>query len=60
MPMADTVNDRQWYIVGRWREYEGEGQANLARIVAMGVFYSIQLVHFYGFADCARRVLNFV
>ena len=24
-----TVNDRQWYIVGRWQEYEGEGRANL-------------------------------
>ena len=46
-----SVNDRQWYIVGRWQEYEGEGRANLIRILAIGVFYSIQLVHYYGFAD---------
>jgi len=45
------VNDRQWYIVGRWQEYEGEGRANLIRILAIGVFYSIQLVHYYGFAE---------
>ncbi len=46
-----SVNDRQWYIVGRWQEYEGEGRANLIRILAIGIFYSIQLVHYYGFAD---------
>lgn len=46
-----SVKDRQWYIVGRWQEYEGEGRANLIRILAIGVFYSIQLVHFYAFAD---------
>ncbi|MDA1054808.1 MAG: hypothetical protein O3C40_30650 [Planctomycetota bacterium] len=46
-----SVNDRQWYIVGRWQEYEGEGRANLIRILAIGIFYSIQLVHYYGFAE---------
>jgi hypothetical protein len=46
-----SVNDRQWYIVGRWQEYEGESRANLVRILAIAVFYSIQLVHYYGFAD---------
>jgi hypothetical protein len=46
-----SVQDRQWYIVGRWQEYEGEGRANLIRILAIGVFYAIQLGHYYGFAD---------
>ena len=46
-----SVNDRQWYIVGRWQEYEGEGRANLIRILAIGAFYAIQLVHYYGFAE---------
>ncbi len=43
--------DRQWYIVGRWQEYEGESRANLLRIVAIGAFYGVQLLHFYVFSD---------
>jgi len=42
-----TTNDRQWYIVGRWQEYEGEARANLLRILAIGVFYVVQLVSYY-------------
>ena len=49
--VTTSVNDRQWYIVGRWQEYEGEERANLVRILVIGIFYSIQLVHYYGFAD---------
>ena len=49
-----SANDRQWYIVGRWQEYEGEGRANLVRILAIGVFYAIQLVHYHGFAEQDR------
>ena len=41
-----AVEDRQWFIVGRWQEYEGEGRANLLRIIAIGVFYAIELVNF--------------
>lgn len=36
--------DRQWFIVGRWQEYEGEGRANLLRILAIGAFYAVQLL----------------
>ncbi|MCY2994349.1 MAG: hypothetical protein NTY19_41730 [Planctomycetota bacterium] len=39
--------DRQWFIVGRWQEYEGEGRANLLRIIGIGVFYGIELVNYY-------------
>ena len=39
--------DRQWYIVGRWHEYEGESRANLVRIVAIGAFYIVQLVNYH-------------
>jgi hypothetical protein len=39
--------ERQWYIVGRWQEYEGESRANLLRIVAIGAFYLVQLYTFY-------------
>ncbi|MCI0357520.1 MAG: hypothetical protein L0211_03420 [Planctomycetaceae bacterium] len=48
---AATPADRQWFIVGRWQEFEGESRASLLRIVAIGVFYIVQLVHFYGFSD---------
>jgi hypothetical protein len=39
--------DRQWYIVGRWQEYEGESRANLLRIVAIGAFYVVQLINYH-------------
>jgi hypothetical protein len=48
---AATPADRQWFIVGRWQEYEGESRANLLRIVAIGAFYIVQLIHFYSFSD---------
>ena len=48
---AATPADRQWFIVGRWQEFEGESRANLLRIVAIGAFYIVQLIHFYYFSD---------
>ena len=38
--------DRQWFIVERWQEYEGEGRANLLRIVAIGSFYTVHLLNY--------------
>lgn len=40
--------DRQWHIVGRWEEYEGEGRANLLRLIAVTAFYAIELAHYHG------------
>lgn len=40
--------ERQWYIVGRWQEYEGEARANLLRIIGIGVFYAVELLNYYG------------
>jgi hypothetical protein len=53
---AATTGERQWFIVGRWQEYEGEARANLLRIVAVGAFYGVELLRFYGFenADVAQ------
>jgi len=48
---AATSADRQWFIVGRWQEYEGESRANLLRIVAIGAFYIVQLIHYHTFSD---------
>jgi hypothetical protein len=41
------ARDRQWFIVGRWQQYEGESRANLLRIVAVGAFYAIQLIQYH-------------
>ncbi len=45
VPGAD---DRAWYIVGRWQEYEGEARANLLRVAAIAAFYAIELINYYG------------
>ena len=41
------ANDRQWFIVSRWQEYEGEGRANLLRIIGVTVFYAVQLYYYH-------------
>ncbi|MFO0904034.1 MAG: hypothetical protein U0939_13600 [Pirellulales bacterium] len=48
---------RQWFIVGRWQEYAGEWRTNLLRMAAVGAFYVVQLIHYYGLAqiDDAER-----
>lgn len=56
---ATSFHDRQWFIVGRWQEYEGEARANLLRIIAVGSFYLVQLIHFYGFAKADPAQLPF-
>jgi hypothetical protein len=40
--------DHQWFIVGRWQEYEGESRANLLRIAGIGAFYFVELMNYYG------------
>jgi hypothetical protein len=40
-------DDRQWFIVGRWQEYEGEGRANLLRIAGIALFYAIELANYW-------------
>jgi hypothetical protein len=43
------VNDRSWYIIGRWREYQGESRSNLLRIIGIAAFYSVELANYTGF-----------
>jgi hypothetical protein len=45
LPGAD---DRPWYIVGRWQEYEGEARANLLRLAAVAASYAVELINHYG------------
>ena len=44
--MADV--ERQWFIAGRWQEYEGEARANLLRVIAVAAFYAVELATFHG------------
>ena len=39
--------DRQWFIVGRWQEYEGESRANLFRVVGVALFYCVELGNYW-------------
>jgi len=54
-----TPRDRQWFIVGRWREFAGESRANLLRIIAVGAFYIVELLQFYVFAKGDPELLPF-
>lgn len=54
-----ALRQRQWYIATRWQEYEGEARANLLRIVAIGAFYMVELLRFYGFENAAPEHLPF-
>jgi hypothetical protein len=40
--------ERDWFIVGRWEEFEGEGRANLLRLIALVAFYAVELANYYG------------
>jgi hypothetical protein len=56
---AANIQQRQWFIVGRWQEFEGESRANLLRIVAVGALYGVQLLQFYGFQKADPAALPF-
>jgi hypothetical protein len=40
---VDEHADRQWFIAGRWQEYEGEARANLLRVAGVALFYLIEV-----------------
>src|SRR6476660_9741869 len=58
-PKTASISQRQWFIASRWQEDEGETRANLLRIVAIGVFYVIELLRFYIFEKAAAEQLPF-
>jgi hypothetical protein len=43
--LGAPTRERQWFIVSRWQEYEGEARANLLRTIGIGAFYIIELVN---------------
>jgi hypothetical protein len=46
--VASAPGEREWYIVGRWEEFEGEGRANLLRLIGVTAFYAVELVDYHG------------
>jgi hypothetical protein len=48
-------HERLWFIASRWQQYRAEGRANLLRVLAVGVFYAIQLVYYYGLDSQERH-----
>ena len=47
-PAVSDAHQRQWFIVGRWQEFEGEARANLLRIIGIGAFYLVELANYHG------------
>ncbi len=43
--MTSPSADRQWFIVSRWQEFQGEARANLLRTICVGAFYIIELIN---------------
>ena len=43
--MTTESADRQWFIAGRWQEFEGESRANLLRIAGIVLFYFVELIN---------------
>lgn len=43
--LGTPTRERQWFIVSRWQEYEGEARANLLRIICVGAFYIVELIN---------------
>ncbi|MCH7687098.1 MAG: hypothetical protein IH899_10530 [Planctomycetes bacterium] len=41
-------HDLPWFIIGRWKEYEGEQRANLLRLIGIAAFYTIELINRHG------------
>src|SRR5262249_3749816 len=44
---AMATADRQWFIVSRWQEYEGEIRANFLRLLAVACFYAVEMWNYY-------------
>lgn len=43
--MTSENADRQWFISGRWQEFEGESRANLLRVAGIAAFYLVELLN---------------
>ena len=39
---------QSWFIATRWEQYQAEGRANLLRLIALVLFYAVEVVRYYG------------
>jgi len=56
---TEPSGKREWFITGRWQEYEGESRANVLRILAVGSFYIVELIRFRGLEHARADQLPF-
>src|SRR5262245_13893670 len=48
-PTFDPMSaERSWFVTGRWQEYEGESRTNLIRVIAVTIFYAVELLNYHG------------
>ena len=40
--------EKDWFIVLRWAEFEGEGRTNLLRLICVAAFYAIETIDYHG------------
>ena len=45
---SNPTADQSWFIATRWEQYQAEGRANLLRLIALVLFYAVEVVHYYG------------
>ncbi|MFO0842787.1 MAG: hypothetical protein U0797_10385 [Gemmataceae bacterium] len=55
-PDRTAHDERQWFIVGRFEEFEGEGRANLLRAIGLAAFYAVELLNYFGLRIGALEV----
>ncbi|MFO0965047.1 MAG: hypothetical protein U0793_05600 [Gemmataceae bacterium] len=48
MAPETSPNERHWHILSRWQEFEGEGRANLLRMIGLSAFYGVELINYHG------------
>ncbi len=45
---SNPAADQSWFIATRWEQYQAEGRANLLRLIALVLFYAVEVVRYYG------------
>lgn len=46
--VEQPANEREGLLVARWEEFEGEGRANLLRLISITSLYAVELINYYG------------
>jgi hypothetical protein len=51
--------DLAWHITRRWQSFEGEIRVAFLRVLLLGLFYAVQLVHFLVFSEGSQADTEF-